>query len=242
MNSSYNILVVDDEVSIADLVAELLRAQGYRARACYSGNEALKLFKSDKFDLIILDIMMPDIDGFSVCRKIRLGSEVPIIFLSARGEESDQVIGLMLGADDYIRKPFRPRELVARVGARLRRAQSPSAPSAGEVEANGIVVNKKEHTATLHLQDLKLTPKEFDLLALLVEHQGEPISIHDIYEAIWKEPYISSANNSVMVHIRHLRKKLAAIDSSQEFIATVWGVGYKINGTPGKGDAHEVEE
>lgn len=227
-----NILVVDDEPSIADLVCELLRAEGFCAHACYSGSDALKAFAREVFDLVILDIMMPGVDGFEVCRKLRDVSDVPIVFLSARGEESDQVIGLTLGADDYVRKPFRPRELVARVKARLRRAKQPARPQGHEVfEMRGIVVDRTAHTATLHDTALKLTPKEFGVLALLVEHAGSPVSVADIFESVWKERYDTAGGNSVMVHIRHLRKKLAEIDSSQKFIVTVWGVGYKIGST-----------
>ena len=231
-----NILVVDDEASITDLVCDLLQAEGYRTCACYSGAEALAAFRADAFDLVILDIMMPGMDGFEVCRKLRDTSDVPIVFLSARGEESDQVIGLTLGADDYVRKPFRPRELVARVKARLRRVKQPARGHEHEVlEARGIVVDRTAHTATLHDTPLKLTPKEFGVLALLVEHAGAPVSVADIFEGVWNERYDSAAGNSVMVHIRHLRKKLADIDSSQEFVVTVWGVGYKIDASEAKG-------
>ena len=231
MTESESILIVDDEASIADLVAELLGAEGFRTQICYSGAEALAAFAQGTFDLVILDIMMPGMDGFEVCRKLRAVSDVPIVFLSARDEETDQVIGLTLGADDYVPKPFRPRELVVRVKARLRRAKQPAQPAGHNVlEARGIVVDRTAHTATLHDAPLKLTPKEFDVLALLIEHEGAPVSVADIFEHVWKERYDSAAGNSVMVHIRHLRKKLADIDASQEFIVTVWGVGYKIDG------------
>lgn len=230
MVESENILVVDDETSIADLVAELLRAEGYRTCTCYSGAEALEAFSREGFDLVILDIMMPGMDGFEVCRKLRAVSDVPIVFLSARGEESDQVIGLTLGADDYVSKPFRPRELVARVKARLRRAKQPVRPAGHDVlEARDLVVDRTAHTARLHDAPLKLTPKEFDMLAFLMERVGSPVSVQELFEHVWKERYDTAAGNSVMVHIRHLRKKLADIDASQEFIVTVWGVGYKID-------------
>lgn len=224
------ILIVDDEKPIADLVAELLTAQGYATCACYSGAAALEEFENAAYDLVVLDIMMPGVDGFEVCRKLRAKSDVPIIFLSARGEESDQVIGLTLGADDYIMKPFRPRELVARVKARLRRSERKTAHAApGTLEAKGLFLDRTAHIARLHDVPLKLTPKEFDVLALLMERAGSPVSVAEIFETVWKERYDTAAGNSVMVHIRHLRKKLAAIDASEELIVTVWGVGYKID-------------
>ena len=224
------VLVVDDERAIADLVVELLAREGMDARACYSGDAALDAFAKETFDIVILDIMMPGIDGFEVCSRLRAASDVPIIFLSAKDEETDKVVGLMLGGDDYVVKPFKHRELVARIRARLRRLHSAAAPDRANrmVEANGIAVDLDAYAASLHGEPLALTPKEFGVLALLVRRAGSPVSAREIYESVWGEPFLSSSANSVMVHIRHLRAKLATIDSSEELIETAWGVGYRV--------------
>lgn len=228
--SAPRILVVDDERAIADLLVELLEREGMRASACYSGEAALDAFANEPFDLVILDIMMPGIDGFETCSRIRAVSDAPIIFLSAKDEETDKVVGLMLGGDDYIVKPFKHRELVARIRARLRRPRPASSGPARRsvIEAKGIEVNLDAHTAALHDEPLALTPKEFGVLALLVSRAGSPVPTREIYEQVWDEPFSHSSANSVMVHIRHLRTKLAAIDASEQFIETAWGVGYRI--------------
>lgn len=228
MREHPHILVVDDEKAIADLVAKLLEAEGMDVRACSSGEHALVLFESQSFDLAILDIMMPGIDGFEVCQRIRAVSEVPVIFLSAKDEEIDKVVGLTLGADDYVAKPFRSRELVARVKARLRRSKGGGTDTAGIVRMQGIELDLNVHTASLHGEPLKLTPKEYDTLAVLVKAGGSPVPAQRIFESVWHEPFDEAAGNTIMVHIRNLRKKLAAVDSSQKFIETAWGVGYKI--------------
>lgn len=230
MPAKASVLVADDEAAIADLVVRVLRAEGMEARAVYSGTQALEALREGGFDLAILDVMMPDMDGFEVCRRVRATSEVPIVFLTAKDEEVDQVVGLSLGADDYIVKPFRPRILVARVKARLReRAAALRTPSAQRFEAKGIVVDAAAHEASLHGEPLRLTPKEFGVLLALVRAGGRPVSAKELYEQVWGEQFAPSSGNSVMVHIRHLRGKLAAIDPSQEFLSTVWGVGYRMN-------------
>lgn len=237
MNKTPNILVVDDEKAIADLVAELMVREGMAATACYGGADALELFSHADFDLVILDLMMPAIDGLEVCRRLRAVSQVPIFFLSAKDEEVDKVVGLTMGADDYISKPFKSRELVARVRSMLRRASysSAAAPRAEGLSACGIDIDENGHHASLLGVPLQLTPKEFDILATLVRAQGSPVSARELYETVWEEPYIASSSNSVMVHIRHLRAKLAAVDSSQDYIVTMWGVGYRINLPAGAG-------
>ena len=212
MEKTPNILVVDDERAIADLVVDTLVAEGLSARACYAAADALDELERAPYDLAILDVMMPGMDGLELCRRI-----------SAKVEEADKVVGLMLGGDDYIEKPFKKRELTARVRVRLRRAAAaPLRP--GVLSARGIEVDVDAHLASLHGIPLPLTPKEFGVLRLLVERAGRPVSSRDIYEEVWRESYASSSSNSVMVHIRHLRKKLAQVDSSE----TAWGVGYRI--------------
>ena len=213
-----NILVCDDEVEVADLLKHVLEREGFAVTCCHSGDAALTLLNAQVFDLAILDIMMPGIDGFEVCRQIRGGAagsntDMPIVFLSAKTEEFDKVLGFTLGADDYVTKPFKARELVARLKARLRGRSAAPAPS-DVLSVSGI--------------ELSLTPKEFDCLAELLRAGGAPVSSKALFENVWDEEYTSSSHNAVMVYIRRLRKKLAEVDSSEELIETVWGVGYRI--------------
>ena len=226
------IAVCDDEAAIADLVAQLLAQGGFEARTFYAGADLVAAAGREAFDLVVLDIMMPGMDGFACCRELRRTSSVPIIFLTAKDEEIDKVVGFELGADDYVVKPFKPRELLARVRARLRRSAPPAEggrpPGSQLLEARGVAVDEEAYAATLHGEPLALTPKEFAILACLLRAAGRPVASRDLFEAVWGEEANAQSNNTVMVHIRHLRKKLAAIDSSQEFVETVWGVGYKL--------------
>ena len=211
MEAVYNILVVDDDPAIVELVGETLAGVGMHIVPCTDATHALALFEQTPVDLVMLDVM------------------VPVIFLSAKGEEADKVLGLMSGADDYITKPFLPRELVARVKSCLRRASYAAMPVREDVVAcRGIEINRTTHRASLHGTELTLTPKEFDVLALLLEAHGKPVATSELYEKVWGEQFLASSANSVMVHIRHLRTKLSKLDSDQVFIETVWGVGYKI--------------
>ncbi|MCB7036922.1 response regulator transcription factor [Eggerthella sinensis] len=231
MESKMRIAVCDDEQAIADLVGQLLVEAGFSPAVFYAAPDLLAQQGIDPFDLVILDIMMPGMDGFACCRELRRTSSVPIIFLTAKDEEIDKVVGFELGADDYVVKPFKPRELVARVRARLRRTASADAGNAADrraLECGGIALDEGAYTATLHGEPLCLTPKEFAILACLMHDQGHPVASRDLFETVWGETANAQSNNTVMVHIRHLRKKLAAIDSSQEFVETVWGVGYKL--------------
>ena len=225
------ILVVDDEKEIADLVEIYLVSDGYKVFKANNAKEGLEILEKEEIHLVLLDIMMPGMDGFACCRELRRMSSVPIIFLTAKDEEVDKVVGFELGADDYVVKPFKPRELVARVRARLRRATSNDVASEdgpGMLECCGIALDESAYTATLHGEALSLTPKEFAILACLMRDQGRPVASRDLFETVWGEIANAQSNNTVMVHIRHLRKKLAAVDSSQEFVETVWGVGYKL--------------
>ncbi|OUO91501.1 DNA-binding response regulator [Gordonibacter sp. An230] len=225
MEEKKRVFVCDDDRAIADLVGQLLAEAGLDVRAFYCAADLLAAFDVEPVDLVVLDIMMPGMDGFACCREIRRASSVPIVFLTAKDEEVDKVVGLELGADDYVVKPFKPRELVARVRARLRRVAS---PARSVLEARGIALDEDAYAATLHGEALPLTPKEFAILARLLHAQGRPVSSRDLFEGVWGEEANAQSNNTVMVHIRHLRKKLAAVDSSQEFVETVWGVGYKL--------------
>ena len=227
MESKMRIAVCDDEQAIADLVGQLLVEAGFVPTVFYAAPDLLACQADDPFDLVILDIMMPGMDGFACCRELRRTSSVPIIFLTAKDEEVDKVVGFELGADDYVVKPFKPRELMARIKARIRRASQPACASS-VMEARDIAVDEASFTAMLHGEPLTLTPKEFAILACLMRDQGRPVASRDLFESVWGEIANAQSNNTVMVHIRHLRKKLAAVDSSQEFVETVWGVGYKL--------------
>ncbi len=225
------LLVVDDEAAIADLVSGIFVAEGMEVRSFCDPRAALSSLDEADYDIAIVDIMMPAMDGFELCRNIRQKSDVPVVFLSAKDAESDIVAGFTIGADDYVTKPFKPRELVARVKAHLRRRERRSEGprgAEGVLSARGIEVDTRAHTAALHDVPLQLTPKEFDILANLMRRQGEPVSSRELYQAAWGEPANASSSNTVMVHIRHLRCKLAEVDSSCEFIETAWGVGYRI--------------
>ena len=224
------ILVADDEAAIADLVVRVMEAEGMPAKAVYGGASALREIESGAYDLAILDVMRPDLDGFEVCRRARAATDMPIVFLTAKDEDVDQIVGLSLGADDYVVKPFKPRVLAARVKARLR----PRRPEGSScIETGGVSVDPAAHEAFLHGVRLKLTPKEFGVLLELAKAAGNPVFAKALYESVWNEPFNHSAANSVMVHIRRLREKLAEVDPSEEVVATVWGVGYRIEA--GKG-------
>lgn len=235
------LLVTDDDPAIVGLVRATLEPEGFEIVAASDGQEAVGLMKQGGFDLVILDIMMPVMDGLEACRQIRQFSEIPIIFLSAKDEEADTVVGFTLGADDYVTKPFKPRELTARIRARLRKNTAPQA-DASMLSAADISIDLRAHIAQLHEVEIDLTPKEFDVLTLLVRNAGYPVSPQDIFEKVWHESYRTSDANTIMVHIRRLRKKLAEIDSSQAFIETVFGVGYKIGSSANKNSSKQANE
>lgn len=227
-----NILVVDDDKEIAELVGIHLREEGYEVYKAYSGKEALKIFKQERIDLVILDVMMPVMDGNQVCSKIRDTSAVPIIMLSAKDAEMDMVSSLYQGADDYVTKPFRPMELMARVKSQLRRFQSLGGgeqENAGVVDLPNLWMDKRTRTVKVYDREVKLTPIEFDLLYLLASHPGQVFATDDIFEKVWKEKSFEM-NNTVMVHIRRLRGKVEIDPRNAQIIKTVWGVGYKIDG------------
>lgn len=227
-----NILVVDDDKEIAELVGIHLREEGYEVYKAYSGKEALEIFKQERIDLVILDVMMPVMDGNQVCSKIRDASAVPIIMLSAKDAEMDMVSSLYQGADDYVTKPFRPMELMARVKSQLRRFQSLGGgeqENAGVIDLPNLWMDKKTRTVKVYDREVKLTPIEFDLLYLLASHPGQVFATDDIFEKVWKEKSFKMSN-TVMVHIRRLRGKVEIDPRNAQIIKTVWGVGYKIDG------------
>jgi len=228
-----NILIVDDEKEIADLVEAYLKNDGYSVYKFYTGKEALECIQTTALDLAILDVMLPDIDGFHICQKVREKYFFPIIMLTARGEDMDKIMGLTIGADDYITKPFNPLEVVARVKTQLRRYvrynQSDAKDSTviTEYDIKGLIINKDSHQCTLFGKEVSLTPIEFSILWYLCDHRGKVVSSEELFEAVWEEKFLDN-NNTVMAHIGRLRDKLHEPAKNPKFIKTVWGVGYKI--------------
>ena len=229
-----HIMVVDDEAAIADLVEVYLRNEGYAVHKFYCAADALACAESTSLDMAILDVMLPDMDGFTLCQALRKTHLWPIIMLTAKVEDMDKIMGLTLGADDYITKPFNPLELVARVKTQLRRytrynAKQEAAPAqpAAEHEVNGLFISKATHKCTLYGQEVGLTPLEFSILWYLCERRGRVVSSEELFEAVWGEKYFDS-NNTVMSHISRLREKLHEQSKKPKFIKTVWGVGYTI--------------
>ncbi|MDR0396658.1 MAG: VanR-ABDEGLN family response regulator transcription factor [Oscillospiraceae bacterium] len=229
------IMVVDDEREIADLVEFYLTNEGYVVRKFYNGGDALDCAERDRLDLAILDVMLPDVDGCEVCRRIREKHTCPILMLTAKSEEIDKITGLALGADDYVTKPFRPLELVARVKAQLRRYTRYNDPSnvRGErrehvLSVRGLALDLDSRECTLDEKPVQLTPIEFGILRLLCDAPGKVFPAEEIFERVWGEKSLNNANNTVMVHIRHLRAKLNDSTERPKYIRTVWGVGYKI--------------
>ncbi|GIN56187.1 response regulator transcription factor [Lederbergia ruris] len=227
-----SILIADDEREIADLLEIHLQKEGYQVNKAVDGQEALQMIRSHPIDLVILDIMMPNLDGFETALQIRAEYQMPIIFLSAKSSDFDKIQGLMIGADDYLTKPFNPMELLARVNAQLRRYMKFNQPRTNDIsiiETNGLKIDPDQRSVTLYDQNIELTPKEFDILYLLASHPKKVFSTEKIFQLIWGEAYYESGN-TVMVHIRTLRKKLGEDKRKNLFIKTVWGVGYAFNG------------
>lgn len=228
------ILVVDDEKEIADLVAFYLESENFEVSACYSSKDALELIEHVNFDLAILDIMIPGVSGLELCKEIRKSHNYPVIMLTAKDEEIDKIRGLMLGADDYMTKPFRPLELVARVKAQIRRYKRYNQnPVSEETDPSllvhgGLVMNIRTHECRLDEKPLVLTPTEFSILKILCQRKGEVVSSEELFHEIWQDEYYSKSNNTITVHIRHLREKMNDSVERPKYIKTVWGVGYKI--------------
>jgi len=227
------ILIVDDEYEIADLIELYLQNENYTVFKYYSAKEALACIESTEIDLAILDIMMPEISGFILCRKIREQYTFPVIMLTAKDEETDKITGLALGADDYVTKPFRPLELLARVKAQLRRYKKYNSITAEtDIEPvlsySGLELNTKTHECLLNEKPLALTPTEFSILSILLERKGTVVSAEELFHEIWHDEYYSKSNNTITVHIRHLREKMGDTVDEPKYIKTIWGVGYKI--------------
>ena len=225
------ILVVDDEAAIAGLVEVYLTNEGFSVHKALTAAEALDILAAHPIDLAILDVMLPDLDGFTLCQKIRETHLFPIIMLTARVEDMDKITGLTLGADDYITKPFNPLELVARVKTQLRRCtrynQAAAEPPEESCDIRGLQISLTTHKCSLYGEPLSLTPLEFSILWYLCSHRGQVVSSEALFEAVWGEKYMDS-NNTVMSHIARLREKLHENSRRPKFIKTVWGVGYTI--------------
>jgi two-component system, OmpR family, response regulator VanR len=230
-----NILIVDDEQSIADLVEVYLKNENFNVLKFYNGKDAVECIKQTKLDLAILDVMLPDMDGFSICKKIREHYYFPIIMLTAKVEDMDKITGLTLGADDYITKPFNPLELVARVKTQLRRYNRYNLKDrkindvlpTNEFDFAGLTINVDTHKCTLNGKQIQLTPIEFSILWYMCKNRGKVVSSEELFEKVWGEKFIDS-NNTVMVHVARLREKMNEPSRKPRIIKTVWGVGYTI--------------
>ena len=226
-----NILVCDDDREIVDAIEIYLSQDGYKIYKAYDGEQAIQILDKEDIHLLIMDIMMPRLDGIRATLKIREYSSIPIIILSAKSEDTDKILGLNIGADDYICKPFNPLELVARVKSNLRRYTSLGSLT-GENKAiyqvGGLILNDDIKQVTVDDEPVKMTPIEYNILLLLMKNQGRVFSINQIYESIWNEDAIG-ADNTVAVHIRHIREKIEINPREPRYLKVVWGVGYKID-------------
>ena len=225
------ILVCDDDKDIVEAIDIYLTQEGYEVLKAYDGDEAIKVLKSNEVDLLIIDVMMPRLDGIRATLKIRENMSLPIIILSAKSEDADKILGLNIGADDYITKPFNPLELVARVKSQLRRytqlGSTARSDNQSEFRTGGLVIRDDLKEVTVDGEKVKLTPIEYNILLLLVKNQGKVFSINQIYENIWNEEAIG-ADNTVAVHIRHIREKIEINPKEPRYLKVVWGVGYKV--------------
>ena len=226
-----HILVVDDEKEIADLIDIYLQNENYTVHKFYESENILKYLETNPIDLAILDVMIPGKDGFSLCKEIRQQYTFPIIFVTAKVEDLDKISGLTIGADDYVTKPFEPLELVARVKAQLRRYKNYNQieeANENKIDFRNILMNKDTHEFYFKEKKIELTPTEFEILWYLCKNRGKVIKTDDLFQYVWKEEYYEKDNNTIMVHIRHLREKMKDTSKNPKYIKTVWGVGYKI--------------
>lgn len=227
----FNILVCDDDKEIVDAIEIYLSQEGYRILKAYDGLQAVRILKEGEIHLLLIDVMMPNLDGIRATRKIREYSSIPIIILSAKSEDVDKILGLNIGADDYITKPFNPLELIARVKSQLRRytqlGNMPVEEEHAVYTCGGLVVDDDLKVVAVDGEQVKLTPIEYNILLLLIKNQGKVFSIEQIYENIWNEEAIG-ADNTVAVHIRHIREKIEINPREPRYLKVVWGIGYKI--------------
>lgn len=231
-----NILITDDEKSLTDLIEIYLKNEGFTVYKCYNAKDALQCVETVPLDLAVLDVMLPDDDGFSLCSKIRRHHYFPIIMLTSKSEDSDKITGLTMGADDYMVKPFNPLELVARVKTHLRRythynkrqAEETENTEISEYDIHGLTINKTTHQCFLYGEEVSLTPIEFSILWYLCERQGKVVPTDELFEAVWKEKFYDN-NNTVITHIGRIREKLKEPAKKPNFIKTVWGIGYKMD-------------
>ncbi len=221
--------MVDDDPNISEVVALYLEREGYVVDVALDGDEALKKTRSHPPDLVVLDLMLPKVDGLEICRILRSQSSVAIIMLTAKGEETDKLVGLNLGADDYISKPFSPRELVARVKAVLRRSSFPSRYEGESLLFQDLHIRPSTRTVKVQVDEVELTAKEFDLLLFLVQHPNQVFSREQLLNSVWDYEYFGDAS-TVTVHVRRLREKIETDPTRPRYILTVWGVGYKFKG------------
>ncbi len=224
------ILIVDDEAAIADLIEVYLKNEGYEVFKFYNAQDALECLEQTQVSLAVLDVMLPDMDGFALCQKIRQSHLFPIIMLTAKVEDVDKIMGLTLGADDYMTKPFQPLELTARVKSQLRRYTRYNVREGREEtehDFRGLYISKSSHKCTLNGKELVLTPLEFNILWCLCEHRGNVVSSEELFEIVWGEQYLDN-NNTVMTHIARIREKMDEPARKPRYIKTVWGVGYTI--------------
>lgn len=222
------VLVVDDDREIVESIAIFLKADGYLVRKAYNGLEALDIVMTENVHLIILDIMMPELDGIKTLLKVRESKNLPIILLSAKSEDADKILGLTAGADDYITKPFNPSELVARVKSQLRRYTQLGAMQIKETQIviRGLVLDTESKSVTVDGEAVRLTPLEYKILELLCRHPGRVFSTEEIYRQVWNDDIVS--DNAIAVHVRHIREKIEINPKEPRYLKVVWGVGYKI--------------
>ena len=225
-----NVLVVDDEREIVDSISIFLSGEGYKALKAYDGIEALEILSENEVHLMILDVMMPKLDGIKTLMKLRESRNVPVILLSAKSEDNDKIFGLTAGADDYVTKPFNPSELMARVRSQLRRYTTLGSigKQNGEIVIDGLCVNTESRTVKVDGEDVRLTPIEYKILELLVRNRGRVFSADDIYSNVWNEQTVVG-DNTIAVHVRHIREKIEINPKEPKYLKVVWGIGYKID-------------
>lgn len=226
-----NVLVVDDDKEIAELLDVYLTSEGFTVHRFYSAEPVLEDIEKVNYDAAILDVMLPDMDGFSLCKRIREKWVFPIIMLTAKGMDNDKILGITVGADDYITKPFNPLEVVARVKASIRRVRDYDGAEKKDMESiqiRGLTVNKRYHRVLLYDEEIELTSLEFKVVWYLLEHMGQVVPSEELFENVWGEKFLENNNNTVMAHIARIREKLHENSRNPEYIKTVWGVGYKI--------------